>query len=117
MDRRIFHITSLLTANPGRDWCVEKMAAELNLSTPHFQRLFKCETGKTPASFLHDLRLDMAAEYLSKVDCFLQVKEIGRLVGLIDESHFTRDFKARFGATPTEYREKVAALLQIDSSF
>lgn len=112
MDRRIFHIATKLSRQLDQDWCIDKMAAELNLSAPHFQRLFKRETGKTPAAYLHEMRLTKAAEYLSQVDCFLQVKEIGRLVGLTDESHLTRDFSARFGETPTDYREKCAAVLQ-----
>jgi len=35
---------------------------------------------------------------------FLSVKEIADKAGLGDTSHFVRDFKKMFGATPTAYR-------------
>ncbi|MGH9906870.1 MAG: helix-turn-helix domain-containing protein, partial [Pyrinomonadaceae bacterium] len=35
---------------------------------------------------------------------FLSVKEITHSVGLNDESHFVRDFKAVYGFPPTRYR-------------
>jgi transcriptional regulator GlxA family with amidase domain len=35
---------------------------------------------------------------------FLSVKEISAAVGIHDESHFLRDFKTLYGATPTERR-------------
>lgn len=35
---------------------------------------------------------------------FLSVKEITHNVGLKDESHFVRDFKAVYGVPPTRYR-------------
>jgi AraC-like DNA-binding protein len=34
----------------------------------------------------------------------MRVKEIQARVGIADASHFCRDFRDRFGASPTEYR-------------
>ena len=74
------------------------------MSAPHFRRLFKGNIGKTPNAYLNDLRLGKAREMLSDLYCFLQIKEIGLHVGLTNDSHFTKSFKAKVGMTPTEFR-------------
>ncbi|MBL8124118.1 MAG: helix-turn-helix domain-containing protein [Pyrinomonadaceae bacterium] len=37
---------------------------------------------------------------------FEHINQIARSVGIKDESHFTRDFRRKFGITPTECRRK-----------
>ena len=106
MDRRIFHIKNLLSHDLGRPWSVEDMAAEVRMSVPNLHRLFReANEGVTAKAFLNDLRLEKAGELLADPGCFLQIQEIGFHVGLTNNSHFTQDFKAKFGKTPTEYRD------------
>ena len=104
MDRRIFHIKNKLCCELGRPWSIEDMAREVRMSVQHFRRLFKKDMGKAPNLFLTELRLEKAREMLSDLSCFLQIKEIAFLVGLTNESHFTKSFKARIGMTPTAFR-------------
>lgn len=80
------------------------MAAMVDLSPVHLQKLFKRVTGKSPILYLNDLRLEKARELLET--SFLQVKQIGRYSGLTDGSHFARTFKKKFGCAPSEYRKK-----------
>ena len=105
MGRRISHITNLLSQSLGRSWTVSDMADEINMSTPHFQKRFKQETGFTPKAYFNDLRLEKSREFLEDANCFLQIKEIGHQVGFADISNFTREFKRKFGMTPTQYRQ------------
>jgi transcriptional regulator GlxA family with amidase domain len=95
-------IKNLLTEHPEEVWTVEEMAIAVGLSVPHFQRLFKHHAGIPPKTYLQDIRLTKAKELLRAT--FLRVKEIGVKTGLTNESHFTREFKKRFGMTPSEYR-------------
>jgi len=37
------------------------------------------------------------------------VGEVGALVGLPDPTHFSRRFRARFGVSPSGYRDRFAA--------
>ena len=106
MGRRIFHITNLIFHSLRRSWSVSGMADEIKMSAPHFQKRFKQVTGSTPIAYLNDLRLEKARELLNDDSCFLQIKEIGNQVGLVNDSHFTRDFKKKFGVTPNEYRKQ-----------
>lgn len=80
------------------------MAGEIGQSVSHFHQDFKVHFQKTPLVYLHDLRLENAREMLQDATNFECIKEIAYRVGLTDESHFTRDFKKKFGLTPTEYR-------------
>ncbi len=55
-------------------------------------------------TYLHDLRLEKARELLETT--FKNIDEIRREIGIRNESHFTRDFKKKFGLTPTNYRKQ-----------
>lgn len=103
MDGRIFHLQKQILENPDRDWTIEQMSEIAGLSVPHFQKLFKSNTGKPPIAYLQDLRLEKARELLETT--FLQIQEIRTKVGIPHDSHFTRDFKKKYGISPTEYRK------------
>ncbi len=59
----------------------------------------------SPEQYMKLLRMMKAKELLEMT--FLQVKEICAEVGINDESHFVRDFKRIFGASPMQYRARV----------
>lgn len=82
----------------------------VEISVSYLYHICTLETGDAPMTWLKNLRLDKTREYLADPDCFLQVKEIGVLVGLTNMSHFAKDFKAKFGATPTNYRNQQAEI-------
>ena len=103
MERRIFHIKEELFNNLQHQWKIEEMAEIVGLSAPHFQKLFKINIGMSPIEYLRDLRLERARELLETT--FLQIQEIKTKVGIQNDSHFTRDFKKKYGVTPTEYRK------------
>src|SRR5437867_2003649 len=100
MDGRIFHVKNLLSQSMGHSWTVKEMAEKVGLSVPHFLKLFKTEIGDPPMAYLHQLRLETARYLLES--SFLQVKQIGVQTGLTNASHFTRDFKKKFGLSPSE---------------
>jgi AraC-like DNA-binding protein len=79
-----------------------RAARLVNLSPSRTRQLIKSETGLSPKKHLRHFRMDRAAELLSST--FLCVKEIAAQIGVGDVSHFVRDFKTTFGATPTGYR-------------
>lgn len=106
MDVRIFYLTEEMLKNLQRDWKIEELAELSHLSVSHLQKLFKSEIGTSPIAYLRDLRLEKARALLEKEDKYLNINEVGRLVGMPNDSHFTRDFKKKFGATPSEYRKR-----------
>jgi len=42
-------------------------------------------------------------------ETFLSVKEISTMLGNIDRSHFSREFKVFCGQSPTEFRKRLNA--------
>ncbi len=104
MDGRVYCLINQLNEDIAKDWSIDEMARVTELSSPHFQRLFKDETGSSPKACLKELRLVKAAEIL--VSGFTQINQIGRQVGLVNDGHFTRDFRRRFGLTPSDFRKK-----------
>ena len=104
MDRRIHFLKERIVSNPQKQFSVEEMAINVNLSASHLHKLFKNETGMTAVQYVRHIRLEKARELLE--NSFLRVKEITNEVGISDQSHFIRDFKDKYGMTPSAYRKQ-----------
>ena len=99
---RIAALMRAVQADLQRDWNVSEMAAVLGVSDVQLRRLCVRALGASPRQLLCNLRLQSAAVLLR--DPSMRVKEIQARVGIADASHFCRDFRDRFGVSPTEYR-------------
>ena len=88
--------------NFDKDISIGDIASFVHLSQPHFHRLFKNETGKTPANYLSELRLDKSRSLLKNTD--LSITDIALKCGFGSSSHYSFSFKKRFKKTPLEYR-------------
>ncbi len=114
MDGRIFQLQNLFIEKPDHEWTVEDMAKFVDLTPAHFHRLFRENTGLSPAAYLNNLRLESAYELLKT--SFSQIKQIALKTGFTDISHFTRDFKTKYGLTPTEFRRQYWDKIQSEHS-
>ena len=85
-----------------RDLDVPTLARHAGYSERSFYRKFTEATGKTPAHFVEDLRLDAARTLLSKG---LSVKAIAGRIGLKSSSRLGQAFERRFGMAPSLFRE------------
>jgi AraC-like DNA-binding protein len=86
----------------GDELRLRDIAAASNLSPCHFDRLF-CECmGVGVRSYIRMARLDAAT--LALRDLRKSVKEVCYGVAYKTHAAFARDFKRRFGMTPTQYR-------------
>jgi AraC-like DNA-binding protein len=83
---------------------LKEMARAIYLSPSRLEHLFKTETGASLGSYIKAARMEKARELLETT--LLSVKEVMGGVGLSDGSHFLRDFKRRYGVTPTQYRRR-----------
>ncbi len=104
MDKRTEYLHQEMLKNLRHQWKVEDLAESVGLSVRHLQKLHKTETEISLMNWLQDKRLEKAAGLLA--DTFMTIKEIGYQVGMPHDSHFTRDFKKKFGVTPTAYRQQ-----------
>jgi transcriptional regulator GlxA family with amidase domain len=89
-----------------RDLDVPTLARHAGYSERSFYRKFTESTGKTPAHFVEDLRLDAARTLLDKG---LSLKAIAGRVGLKSSGRLGQAFERRFGMAPSLFREMHAS--------
>lgn len=99
---RIAAVMRAIQNDLAHQWTVAEMAQVVGVSDAQLRRLCACALGASPRQLLCNLRLQAAALLLHNPS--LRVKEIQARVGIADASHFCRDFRDRFGVSPTEYR-------------
>lgn len=99
---RVTLLMRALARDLPRAWTVSDMGCVLGVSSAQLRRLCATALGATPRQLLCNMRLQAAARLLR--DPGIRVKEIQARVGVADASHFCRDFRDRFGMSPTEYR-------------
>jgi AraC family transcriptional regulator len=80
-----------------------ELAAMCGMSEAHFSREFRRAVGLPPHQYLMKLRLERAARALLAADA--RVLDVAQEYGFANPSHFARAFAARFGMTPSEYRQ------------
>ncbi len=90
----------------GEPLTLERVAAELYISTTYFSRLFKSKTGQTFSDYLAGRRIEQAKLLL--ISSSTPVAEIARQVGYSEPNSFTRLFKAHTGMSPSQYRNQEA---------
>jgi AraC-like DNA-binding protein len=81
---------------------LDDVARDAGLSRPHFFKLFRENTGITPALYANTMRIERALDRLMASQT--SVTDIGFELGFSSQSHFTHFFSAHVGVAPTQYR-------------
>ncbi len=81
------------------------IAATVQMTPDHLNRIFKHGTGTSLMSYVTRLRMESAQLLLRSSE--LSVQEIGRLVGYRHISHFSRTFVQHTGYSPLKFRRQV----------
>jgi AraC-like DNA-binding protein len=81
---------------------LDVLARQVNLSTPHFCRLFKQQFAVSPIYYVLQERVALASALLTETT--LPLKQISESVGYDDPYYFSRLFKKMTGRSPTAYR-------------
>ena len=100
---RLRPVFSLLRKHMADPITVESMAREAHISLSRFHVLFRKHMGCSPMEYLKILRLAEACRLLAATD--MAIFEIAEATGFTNQFHFSREFKARQGATPSAYRK------------
>ncbi len=77
------------------------LSAYSNMSTSHFTRVFKTETGRSPIDYLIEMRLEIACRKL--LDKERSLKEIAMECGFSSPAHFSSSFNKKYKISPSEY--------------
>ena len=81
---------------------VKDIAAHVNLSRRTLERLFRRETGRSPAADLLSMRLELASQLLDGSP--MRIAEVSLRCGFRSVTHFNNQFRKRYHCTPSEYR-------------
>lgn len=82
---------------------LKALSAYVNISTYHFSRIFKKETGYSPYEYIIKTRIDKAKIMLKKTR--MSIKEIAFEVGFNCESNFVDSFHRSVNQTPKSFRD------------
>ena len=93
----------LIFDQPGFPHTVALLADASLMSRSSFAERFHDAFGVPPMKFLRDVRLRRAAEMFQR-NPGLSIDQVARDVGFTSRSHFSREFKGRFGASPAAFR-------------
>ena len=83
---------------------VATLADQVSLSASAFSRLFREVTGTSPYQYVKEVRMARARELI--VGGRLGVAEVAHTVGYASVSHFIKEFRNRYRATPRDYAER-----------
>ena len=85
-----------------RRFTIAQMAAGMGISERQLQRKVNELTGYTPAQYLCAYRLRTSLDLLRLGE---EVGSVARAVGFSSHAYFTSCFKAKFGTTPSRFRQ------------
>jgi transcriptional regulator GlxA family with amidase domain len=84
-----------------QDFGVVHVASQMNVSERQLQRRVGTLTGQSPIQYLRCFRLNKSLDYLRDG---VPIGKIALAVGFSSHAYFTSCFRARFGATPSQFQ-------------
>lgn len=102
-------VQEAVLADPSGDLSVERLAARASMSPRNFARVFRRETGLTPAVWVETARVERARQLLEAASS--PVETIASDCGFGTVETMRRAFRRRLGVSPGEYRDRFNAAL------
>ena len=109
-DPRIRAAMRFVRERPAEAVTVEALAKRVAMSPSHFAHRFREIVRMTPMRYVKNVRLREARLLMLRDG--LRASEAALEVGYQSPSHFTRDFKLHFGATPAAYARELKARIE-----
>lgn len=79
---------------------LEQVAGMFFLSKEYLSKVFKEYAGQSFSDYVTDKRMQKAKSLICEYN--IPIKDVGTLVGYLDQAHFYKTFKKQFGKTPGE---------------
>lgn len=104
--RKLNYIMDYIECNLGENITVEQLAAMLHFHPNYFIRFFKNHIGTSPIHYINKRKMEKAKNLLSIAD--MTVTEVAEELGYKDLFHFSKNFKAFTGFSPSEFKASAA---------
>lgn len=101
-EERLKKMLSLIHLNYGKKLTVGQIANEASISVSEAMRCFKSTLGTSPIQYVKNYRLEKAFEQMNTNQT---ISEIANQCGFEDMSYFGREFKKRYGSSPSDWRK------------
>jgi len=101
-DPQIGSALARIHRSPGEDWTVERLAAVAGLSRSRFSERFKNLLSVSPARYLLQWRLQLAAAWLR--NGYMPLSQVASELGYESDASFSRAFKRFLGVSPGAVR-------------
>ncbi|WP_323122902.1 AraC family transcriptional regulator [Burkholderia alba] len=101
-DPRLGRAIVALHRDPGRNWTVAELAAEMGHSRSVFAERFLAATGMTPVRYLTELRMRLAAQWIARDR--EPIETVAYRLGYGSLAAFSRAFKRVVGQSPGAVR-------------
>jgi transcriptional regulator GlxA family with amidase domain len=93
--------------HPDADLDIPALAARMHLSVRHFSRLFRAQTGLSPAAYVERVRVETARRLLETST--RSVERVAEAAGFGTPEALRRAFARRLTVSPREYRSRFGA--------
>lgn len=103
-DPRLGRVIAALHRDPGRNWTLAELAAEMGSSRSVFAERFAAVTGTTPVRYLTGLRMQLAAQWIGRDR--IPIDTVAIRLGYNSQAAFSRAFKRVLGIPPSAVRTR-----------
>ena len=107
--RNVSELQAWMLAYPSADFSIPALAGRMGMSDRNFSRLFRSETGMTPAEFAERARADAARYKLEQIN--LSIETIATECGFGNTERMRRTFQRLFEISPNDYRARFRSTL------
>lgn len=90
--------------NDIKNVTLNSVAEKFKMSTAHFSRMFKKQTGTNFSDYVTEKCLEQACHLLITTD--MKISDIVSTMGYLNVNYFNRIFKLKYNVTPTQYRKQ-----------
>jgi signal transduction histidine kinase/ligand-binding sensor domain-containing protein/DNA-binding response OmpR family regulator len=95
-------LVTFITDNQSKDFSIDTLAEQCNVSRTVFYNKIKGLTGSSPIEFVRKIKLNIALQLLEKG---FNVSEAAYKTGFSDVKYFSKLFKIQFGYSPSKHKQ------------
>lgn len=105
-DAYLDRVVAAVRDDPGHTWTVDRLAVVGAMSRSVLSERFRAAFGRTPASYVTEVRMQRAMELL---EAGQSVSDTSRALGYASDEGFSRAFRRSVGTVPSSWRSRRSA--------